>query len=139
MLSYFGLSDVPFGKEIPTDALLLLPSVKKNLAATRLLVETRGIGVITGKAGTGRAVCYGCSHGLPPGLLPLLPGPQLRRHAGVLHPPFALFGLEPPASRPDVPRTPAAHPVACSAICTRSSFSTKPTCCTTTFSPRSDF
>jgi len=56
MLSYFGLSDVPFGKEIPTEALQLLPSVKKNLAAARLLVETKGIGVISGKAGTGNYV-----------------------------------------------------------------------------------
>ena len=51
MLSYFGLSDVPFGKEIPTDALLLLPSVKNNLAAARLLVETRGIGPYIGSGG----------------------------------------------------------------------------------------
>ena len=69
MLSYFGLSEVPFGKEIPTDALLLLPSVKNNLAAARLLVETRGIGVITGKAGTGKSCLLRLlADGLPPGL-----------------------------------------------------------------------
>jgi len=69
MLSYFGLSDVPFGKEIATDALQLLPSVKKNLAAARLLVETKGIGVISGKAGTGKSCLLRLlADGLPPGL-----------------------------------------------------------------------
>ncbi len=69
MLSYFGLSEVPFGKEIRTDALLLLPSVKDNLAAARLLVDTRGIGLITGKAGTGKSCLLRLlADGLPPGL-----------------------------------------------------------------------
>ena len=69
MLSYFGLTAVPFTKEISTDRLQKLPSVEANLSAAQLLVETRGIGVITGKAGTGkssllRLLC----HSLPPGL-----------------------------------------------------------------------
>jgi general secretion pathway protein A len=54
-LSYYGLAKPPFGKEIPTAELMNLPSVERNLAAARLLVETRGIGVITGKAGTGKS------------------------------------------------------------------------------------
>jgi len=54
-LSFYGLSAMPFTKEIPTSELLTLPSVERNLAAARLLVETRGIGVITGKAGTGKS------------------------------------------------------------------------------------
>ena len=69
MLSYFGLTAAPFTKEISTDRLQKLPSVEANLSAAQLLVETRGIGVITGKAGTGkssllRLLC----HSLPPGL-----------------------------------------------------------------------
>jgi general secretion pathway protein A len=55
MLSYFSLAQPPFSKEIPTADLHLLPSVQRNLASARLLVETRGIGVISGKAGTGKS------------------------------------------------------------------------------------
>ncbi len=44
VLSYFGLTALPFAKEIPTESLHLLPSVEKNLAAARLLVDTHGIG-----------------------------------------------------------------------------------------------
>jgi|TARA_B100000315_G_scaffold50489_1_gene45013 type II secretory pathway predicted ATPase ExeA len=69
MLSYFNLSQLPFGKEIPTEELHLLPSVEQNLASARLLIETRGIGVITGKAGTGKSSLLRLlSEGLPPGL-----------------------------------------------------------------------
>jgi len=69
MLSYFGLREPPFSKEIATAQLHLLPSVQRNLAAARLLVETRGIGVICGKAGTGktcllRLLCDGLPTGL---------------------------------------------------------------------------
>jgi general secretion pathway protein A len=55
MLSYFGLSEPPFSKELPTAGLQLLPSVQRNLASARLLVDTHGIGVISGKAGTGKS------------------------------------------------------------------------------------
>ena len=55
MLSYYSLSSVPFTKEITTESLIPLPSVERNLAAARLLVDTRGIGVITGKAGAGKS------------------------------------------------------------------------------------
>jgi hypothetical protein len=51
--SHYALSKPPFGKEIPADELLNLPSMEHDLAAARLLVETRGTGVSTGKAGTG--------------------------------------------------------------------------------------
>jgi len=54
-LSYFNLASDPFTKEIPTEQLLLLPSVERALAAAELLVETRGIGVMTGKTGTGKS------------------------------------------------------------------------------------
>jgi type II secretory pathway predicted ATPase ExeA len=69
MLSYFALSSPPFTKEIPTEELQILPSVERNLAAAKLLVETRGIGVITGKAGTGKSCLLRLlSESLPPGL-----------------------------------------------------------------------
>ena len=54
-LSYFNLTGLPFTKEIPVDQLHLLPSVERNLAAAQLLVDTRGIGAITGKPGTGKS------------------------------------------------------------------------------------
>ena len=55
LLSYFNLTGLPFTKEIPVDQLHLLPSVERNLAAAQLLVDTRGIGAITGKPGTGKS------------------------------------------------------------------------------------
>ena len=54
-LSYFNLSADPFTREIATEKLLLLPSVERSLAAAELLVETRGIGVMTGRSGTGKS------------------------------------------------------------------------------------
>ncbi len=54
-LSYFNLSADPFTREIAVEKLLLLPSVERSLAAAELLVETRGIGVMTGRSGTGKS------------------------------------------------------------------------------------
>lgn len=54
-LSYFNLTAEPFTKEISTDRLLLLPSVRRNLAAAALLAETHGIGVMSGKSGVGKS------------------------------------------------------------------------------------
>lgn len=54
-LSYFNLSGDPFTREIATEKLLLLPSVERSLAAAELLVETRGIGVMSGRSGTGKS------------------------------------------------------------------------------------
>jgi len=54
MLSYFNLTTLPFTKEIQADKLLALPSVERHLGAAQLLIETRGIGVLTGKSGTGK-------------------------------------------------------------------------------------
>lgn len=55
MLSYFNLSQLPFTKEIKEDQLHLLPSVEKTLSSIRMLVETKGIGVMTGKSGCGKS------------------------------------------------------------------------------------
>ena len=41
MLSYYSLTQLPFGKEIPTESLQLLPSVENNLAAARFFWSTR--------------------------------------------------------------------------------------------------
>ena len=69
MLSYFGLCESPFSKELPTEHLQMLPSVQRNLASARLLVDTRGVGVISGKAGTGKtSLLRLLFDSLPPGL-----------------------------------------------------------------------
>ncbi len=54
-LSYFNLSADPFTREIGVEKLLLLPSVQRSLSAAELLVETRGIGIMTGRSGTGKS------------------------------------------------------------------------------------
>lgn len=96
-LSYYGLTKMPFTKEIPTEELMSLPSVERNLAAVRLLVDTRGIGVITGKAGTGKSCLLRLlADSLPPGLYK----PLYLCHSSVGLVEFythlvTLFGLEP--------------------------------------------
>jgi general secretion pathway protein A len=69
MLSYFSLSALPFTKEILTEELQMLPSVEKHLAAAKLLVDTRGTGVLIGKSGTGKSCLLRLlASSLPPGL-----------------------------------------------------------------------
>ena len=90
LLSYFNLTRLPFTKEIPVDQLQLLPTVERNLAAAQLLVDTRGIGAITGKPGTGKSCLLRLlEHRLPAGLYRAFylchsSSSRLRR---VLHPP----------------------------------------------------
>jgi type II secretory pathway predicted ATPase ExeA len=55
LMSHFSLSAMPFDKEIATTQLLELPTNKKAMSSLRLLIETRGIGVITGKSGSGKS------------------------------------------------------------------------------------
>lgn len=96
-LSFYSLSAMPFTKEIPTAALLTLPSVERNLASARLLVDTRGIGLITGKAGTGKSCLLRLlADSLPPGLYK----PLYLCHSSVGLVEFythlvTLFGIEP--------------------------------------------
>ncbi|MCD6122320.1 MAG: AAA family ATPase [Spirochaetales bacterium] len=55
MLSYYNLEKPPFTKEIKTADLQRLPTTEKAINSARLLVETKGIGVMTGKSGTGKS------------------------------------------------------------------------------------
>ena len=55
MLSYFNMTGPPFDKEIPADQLVLLPTFETALSSLKLLISTRGIGVMTGKSGTGKS------------------------------------------------------------------------------------
>jgi type II secretory pathway predicted ATPase ExeA len=53
--SFYNLTGLPFTKEIDTDNLQKLPSVETSLKKLKLLVETRGIGTLTGKSGAGKS------------------------------------------------------------------------------------
>lgn len=55
ILSFFSLSGMPFGKEIKSQDLLSLPGVENHLRSLLLLAEVKGIGVLTGKSGTGKS------------------------------------------------------------------------------------
>ena len=54
-LSYFNLAADPFTREIGVEKLLVLPSVERALAAAELLADIRGIGLMTGRSGTGKS------------------------------------------------------------------------------------
>jgi len=69
ILSYYGLEMNPFNKEIPTHDLLSLPSIEKASGELGLLLETRGIGLLTGPSGCGKSsLIRKTSHNLKPGL-----------------------------------------------------------------------
>jgi type II secretory pathway predicted ATPase ExeA len=53
--SHFNISGNPFTKEIKTDKLKKLPGVMEALEQLQLLFDTKGIGVLTGKSGTGKS------------------------------------------------------------------------------------
>ena len=55
LLSHFNLTKLPFTKEIPVESLLELPAVNNALHSAQLLVDTRGIGLMIGKSGTGKS------------------------------------------------------------------------------------
>ena len=55
MMSYFNLSELPFTKELELHKLFLLPSLNDAFTQLHLLVSLKGIGVLTGKSGTGKS------------------------------------------------------------------------------------
>jgi type II secretory pathway predicted ATPase ExeA len=55
LLSHFNLTQLPFSKEIAIEQLIELPSVHRALSSLQLLVQTRGIGLLLGKSGTGKS------------------------------------------------------------------------------------
>jgi general secretion pathway protein A len=55
VLSYFNLTGLPFNKEIPDNQLVLLPVFENALSSLKLLVTIRGIGIMTGKSGSGKS------------------------------------------------------------------------------------
>lgn len=55
LLSYFNLHRHPFSKEIRDKELVEFESFKQTTANVRLLIEMKGIGVLTGKSGSGKS------------------------------------------------------------------------------------
>ena len=53
--SHFNLSGNPFTKEIKTENLKKLPGVNEASGHLQILFDTKGIGVLTGKSGTGKS------------------------------------------------------------------------------------
>ena len=53
--SHFNLSGNPFSKENKTEFLKALPGVKEAEGQLQVLFDTKGIGVLTGKSGTGKS------------------------------------------------------------------------------------
>lgn len=68
-LSFYNLTEMPFSKEIGTESLINLPSVEKAVKQLKFLIDTKGIGVITGKSGSGKScILRLLSQSLNPGL-----------------------------------------------------------------------
>lgn len=53
--SFFQMKALPFGKEIKLEELFIQNSLEKTEQKLHLLVETRGIGILTGRPGTGKS------------------------------------------------------------------------------------
>ncbi len=69
ILSYFNLESHPFDKEIKTDSLMKFPTIDKVEEELNLLIETKGIGLLTGHSGCGKSsLIRKTAFGLCPGL-----------------------------------------------------------------------
>jgi len=55
ILSYFNLEEHPFDKEIKTKDLMKLPTIEKGAEELSLLIDTKGIGILTGPSGCGKS------------------------------------------------------------------------------------
>jgi general secretion pathway protein A len=55
-LTHFGLTQHPFAKDLPTDALFASAAAQELEARLMHLIELRGIGPITGDAGSGKTM-----------------------------------------------------------------------------------
>ena len=69
MLSFFQMQSDPFGRDIDTLKLVKLPSVAESLVNLGFFCQRRGIGILTGKSGSGKSCLLRLLTGsLPPGL-----------------------------------------------------------------------
>lgn len=69
ILSHFNLEQNPFSKEIGTDELIAIPALQQAEEKLKLLIETKGIGILTGESGCGKtSILRSVSSKLNPGL-----------------------------------------------------------------------
>jgi general secretion pathway protein A len=69
ILSHFNLEQNPFSKEISTDELIEIPALQQAEDQLKLLIETRGIGILTGHSGCGKtSILRSVASQLNPGL-----------------------------------------------------------------------
>jgi general secretion pathway protein A len=69
LLSFFSLQADPFGRDIDTARLLKLPGLAEALANLGFFCQRRGIGILTGKSGSGKSCLLRLLvAGLPTGL-----------------------------------------------------------------------
>lgn len=67
--AHFGLSRSPFGKDIPPEDLFISQAHKELQVRLDLLIDLRGIGLVTGDSGSGKTtVCRRVTSGLHGGL-----------------------------------------------------------------------
>lgn len=55
ILSFYNLTQIPFQKEIKVEDMNMLPNIEEHMKSLEVFTETRGIGMITGKSGTGKS------------------------------------------------------------------------------------
>jgi type II secretory pathway predicted ATPase ExeA len=53
--AYFGFQRAPFERDVPTEQLFLAPALDELHARLRYLVDTRGLGLLTGEPGSGKS------------------------------------------------------------------------------------
>ncbi len=69
VLSFFNMRFDPFGRDIDTQNLLKLPSIAEALANLEFFCQRKGIGILTGKSGSGKSCLLRLlTSGLPSGL-----------------------------------------------------------------------
>lgn len=69
VLSFFNMRFDPFGRDIETPRLLKLPSVAEALANLEFFCQRKGIGILTGKSGSGKSCLLRLlTSGLPTGM-----------------------------------------------------------------------
>jgi general secretion pathway protein A len=101
LLTFFQFKRMPFSKEIDEQDLLLVSSVERAYQKIQLLVETKGVGILTGRPGTGKSSLV---RKMIRGLHPALYKPLYICHTSVGTTEFythlcAVLGLEAPARK----------------------------------------
>lgn len=104
--SYFGLHHLPFTQELPTCYFYASPTFNEALARLRYLLETRGLGLLTGEIGAGKSSCLRVlSEQLDPAKHPVLYFADSELEpTGFYREALARCGVEPAKARAEVRR-----------------------------------